>query len=116
MVISVLLAPEYPLHHRLHGSYYTAAYKRPSILLSRLIDESPRWLSSHGYLAKSTKVMKKIANINRRPYPRQQIVESSDSRRSQGNFIDLFRPAKQLMKTVPLSIGWYISRSTYSLS
>jgi len=104
-------------------AYYIQEWRKLSVICSApylgcimlfwLIDESPRWLSSHGYLVRSTKVMKKIAAINRRPYPSQQIVESSDSRRSRGNFTDLFCPAKQLMKTIPLSIGWMIVAMTF---
>jgi len=87
------------------------------VLLFCFINESPRWLRSQGQLDKSTKIMKQIAAINRRPYPSQQIVENSDSRRLRGNFINLFRPAKQLMKTIPLSFGWMnVALMFYGLS
>lgn len=49
-----------------------------------------------------------MAEINRRPYPSQKIVQGNENRKSRGSVINLFHPAKQLVKTIPLSFAWYV--------
>lgn len=85
-----------------------------------LIPESPRWLMSAGQLENATKVLEKAAIANNRPIHNIRTDLDEWSRRKavskevkKGTFLDLFRYPNLRMKTICITINWFVCGLTY---
>ena len=74
---------------------------------SRWVPESYRWLMVHGKAGEAEKVLSSIATINKKRLPGDKLsLEHHEEAVKEGGFFDLFRPRKQLFKTVILWFAW----------
>eukprot|EP00794_Sanderia_malayensis_P006992 gene6992-7777_t len=104
-------------------AYYIQNWRRLTIVCSApyfafaitilCIPESPQWLSSQGKTSMAMETLSKMAKINRKPQPKNQLEQSNKVRESQGSFVNLFKPRRRLRTTITLSFGWMVAGLTY---
>ena len=91
-------------------SYYVTV---PQLFLCRILPESPRWLNQHKEHKKAQKVLRKIAQRNKRPMPsidvlreaaRADLEEAKNLKKF--TYLDLFRYREYTKRTVILILIW----------
>jgi len=76
--------------------------------MCRIMPESPRWLISKGRYQEATKIVEKIAKVNKVQLPDDVIGEDTIENQRSYSVMKMFTVPKLLIRTLIIYFNWYI--------
>jgi len=74
----------------------------------RIMPESPRWLISKGRYKEASKIVEKIAKVNKVQLPDDVIGEDTVENQRSYSVMKMFTVPKLLLRTLIIYFNWYI--------
>lgn len=88
----------------------------PFLILSLVMDESPRWLLTVGRVKQAKKIISKILRINKLPPSNVNEIKASEEKKSKLTLMDILRQRGMRRNLLLLCVYWFAtSMGTYGL-